>query len=238
VRVDRDRLSDRSVIAAGVPGAVMHWVSPVQVKDKLAETDAAPRQVDVLVRSSKDAWLDDSIEIAPDLRKYPRKGYARPTGLTAEQQGEQPLAVAITGGFPSWAAAKDKPAPGAKPDPADKKEPLLEHSPTDARVVVFGSSAFVTDELLQVADQVGSRQAAGDLQLVQNAVDWAIADTELLSIRARSSAARALTVPESERSTWEWINYAIALGALGLVVVVALVRRRSVRPIVRAEVAS
>ncbi|MBK7535238.1 MAG: hypothetical protein IPI49_07650 [Myxococcales bacterium] len=66
---------------------------------------------------------------------------------------------------------------------------------------------------------------------MQNAVDWALLDTDLASIRARSTASRALTVAEDARSSWEYGNYALALLGLGLVAAVAYWRRRTVLPL-------
>src|SRR5690606_5566515 len=66
------------------------------------------------------------------------------------------------------------------------------------------------------------------LKLVQNAIDWAVADTDMLAIRSRGSTARTLTgVDEDARGNWELANYVIALLGLALVVVVARVRRQS-----------
>ena len=80
------------------------------------------------------------------------------------------------------------------------------------------------------SSQLGGTAGADNLQFVQNAVDWALADTDLLSIRAHSSSARALTVPEGSRTKWEVINYVIALLGLVAVVLISWLRRRSVRP--------
>jgi hypothetical protein len=47
----------------------------------------------------------------------------------------------------------------------------LEHSPPDTRIVVFGSSAFVSDDALGLAQQMHSDFARSNLELVHNAVD-------------------------------------------------------------------
>jgi len=233
LKIEQDRVAEGNLITAGVPGAVMHWASPVKVTEPAKGTDT--RKIDVLLRSTGDAWLDAGGDVDPANARVQTK----PAGIADDQKGQQVLAVAITGGFPSALADKakaEKEAAGDKAAATLHKEPLIEHSPPDARLVVFGSSSFVSDDLLGLAQQIGSELALANVQLVQNAVDWALADTDLLSIRARTTAARALTTPEAERGRWLWINFGIAFAGLGAVVLVSWLRRRSVRPIVLPEV--
>jgi ABC-2 type transport system permease protein len=247
VHVPQDRLATGNAITAGLPGAVLHWASPLNIEP----SKGTGRKVDVLARSSDATWLDAKTDVQPNLqgaRGSQQVGVARPEKLAPDQQGAQVLAVAVTGGFPSWAVGKRKAdeATGGKPPEAEAgeggdkagKEPLIEQSPPDARLVVIGSSAFVTDDVLQLAQQLGDDAASANVQLVQNAVDWSLADTDLLAIRARTSAARALTVPEADRGQWELINYGLAFAALGVVVLVTWLRRRSIKPLVSSEVPS
>jgi hypothetical protein len=49
--------------------------------------------------------------------------------------------------------------------------------------VVFGSSAFASDDV-SARQQLQSDLALSNVSLVHNAVDWALADTDLLEIRA------------------------------------------------------
>jgi ABC-2 type transport system permease protein len=257
LRVAEDRLASGNAITAGLPGAIFHWASPVSAETGAAKTDAAkadaaktdgkepaakavatPRKVDVLVRSSDASWLDARTDVEPDFRASPT-GFAPPADLAADQKGSQALAVAVTGGFPSWAAGKQKAQQVAGAPGADAaKSALIEFSPPDARLVVIGSSAFVSDDILGLSQQLGADLAAANVQLVQNAVDWALVDTDLLAIRSRASAVRALTVPEGERGRWEWINYGIAFLGLGLVVLATWLRRRAVKPLALSEVTS
>jgi len=221
VKIGPDRIAEGNVITGGVPGVTLHWASPITVDTPAAAapaaaTDEAPRKVDVLLRSSSGSYLSESTDVQPDPGRYGSSG-GFPPPAEKDKRGSQTLAVAITGGFPSWAATKQK--------------GLLAHSPPDARLVVIGSSSFVSDDVLQLSQQLGSAAGESNLQLVQNAVDWAASDTDLLAIRAHSSAARALTVPEDERGRWEWINYGLAFAGLGGVVLITWLRRRSVRPI-------
>ena len=227
VKMDGDQVASSSMITGGLTGSVMHWASPVKADAKVGDDE---HRVEVLLKSSEGAWLTTSTEVEPNLRTYPKTGFAGPKDT--DKKGSQVMAVAITGGFASSIEKpKDKPK-----DPADKDAaPLIQHSPPDTRIVVFGSSAFVSDDVLGLAQEIGSDLAASNLELVHNAVDWSLADTDLLGIRSRNAAARALTVSPESRTTWSIVNVAIAL--LGLVAVVgfAWLRRRAVQPIISKE---
>jgi gliding motility-associated transport system permease protein/gliding motility-associatede transport system auxiliary component len=227
VKMDGDQVASSSMITGGLTGSVMHWASPVKADAKVGDDE---HRVEALLRSSDGSWLTTSTQIEPNLRTYPRTGFPGPKDT--DKKGSQVMAVAITGGFASSVEKpKDKPT-----DPADKDAaPLIQHSPPDNRIVVFGSSAFVSDDVLGLAQQLESDLATSNLELVHNAVDWSLADTDLLGIRSRNTAARALTVSTQSRGTWAVVNAAIAL--LGLIAVVgfAWLRRRAVQPIISKE---
>jgi len=157
-----------------------------------------------LLTSSDKAWLAPGTDVA-----VPPK----PTG----KQGSQVLAASVMGGF----------------DTSLTKKGVLEHSPPDTRIVVFGSSAFVSDDILGLAQQMDSDLASANVELVHNAVDWSLADTDLLSIRSRQAASRALTLAPDARDTWRWANLAIAGAGLLLVVAITALRRRSITPITK-----
>ncbi|HVV82529.1 MAG TPA: Gldg family protein [Kofleriaceae bacterium] len=232
VKVDGDQLASSNLITSGLTGAVMHWTSPVKADAKVGDDT---HKVVNLLRSSSDSWQTTSTDVNPNLRAHPGLGFPGPSKeLTADQRGKQVLAVAVTGGFATSVPkppAPPAPKPG-EPAPAPPAEhPRIEHSPPDTRVVVFGSSAFVSDDMLQVAQQLDADLALSNLQLVHNAVDWALADTDLLSIRGHDAHAHALTLDADRRDTWRDLNIVIAFVGLGLVVAIAWLRRRSVRPI-------
>jgi len=233
VKMDGDQLDSSSPITSGLTGSVLHWAAPVKADAKVGD-DA--HTVDVLLRSSDAAWRTSSLTVDPDLRKYPGVGFAGPGDVAADKKGSQILAVAVTGGFASSVAKPSTPAQSKPGDPPAAPGPrLIEHSPPDTRMVVFGSSAFVSDDVLQLAQQLDSELAAANIELVHNAVDWSLADTDLLAIRSRSAAAHTLTVPAESRGAWRTANLAIALAGLVLVVGLAWLRRRAVRPIIATK---
>lgn len=234
VKMDGDQLDSSSVITSGLAGAVLHWAAPVKADAKVGDDG---HKVDVLLRSSEASWRTSSLTVDPDLRRYPGVGFAGPADVAADKKGSQILAVAVSGGFASSVAKPSTPgqspaAGSAAPMPAAR---LIEHSPPDTRIVVFGSSAFVSDDVLSLAQQLDSELAAANVELVHNAVDWSLADTDLLAIRSRGAAAHTLTVAPEARGAWRTANLAIALAGLVLVVGLAWLRRRAVKPIITAK---
>lgn len=223
VRLEGGQLAGDSVITSGVPSAVLHWPAAVSADAKVGD-DA--HTVVKLLESSSEAWLSTSTEVQPDLEKYPDAGFPGPG--SGDKRGRQTLAVAVTGGFASGVA---KP-PADKADKTAQPQRLLEHSPPDTRIVVFGSSSFLSDVLIGSAQELQSNFDETNIQLVHNAVDWAVADTDLLGIRAHNSAARALTVEPDARNGWRIANIVIALLALGAIVAAAWLRRRAVTPVI------
>jgi ABC-2 type transport system permease protein len=212
VKATGNQLSAQSLITSGVAGAVVHFAAPVDAKAQLGDD---VRVVEELVRTSDGAQLTTSTQAEPDYEKYP-EGLAPIDG----DRGSRVLAVSVTGGFPTSTPAT---ALGGR---------RLEHSPPDTRLVVFGSSAFVSDDILRLAQQIGSDLAASNVQLVHNAVDWALDDTGLLAIRNRASA-RVLTVDPDDYMLWRVANFAIAFVALLALVGGSLFRRYRVVSVLR-----
>lgn len=226
-----DGLDSASIITSGLPGAVVAFGSPVSAEAKVGDDE---RRVDVLLRSSSKAWVTKSTTANPDPERYPEAGFPPPE--KADERGSQTLAVAIAGGFASgFAKPGDKGAAAGAGSGSAAPPQLLEHSPPDTRIVVFGSSSFVSDEIVGLARQLNSDLVVSNLQLVLNAIDWAVSDTDLLAIRARTTAARAITTEADKRDSWRNGNLAIAFLALGIVVGLAWFRRRSVTPFVTGK---
>jgi ABC-2 type transport system permease protein len=224
VRITGDQLSSGSVITSGLPGAVIAFGSPVSAEEKV---EGDQRQVEVLLRSSPASWLTKSTAALADSEHYPDVGFPGPEA--ADKRGSRTLAVAIAGTFASGVA---KPADKGGDKAGSGAPQLVEHSPPNTRIVVFGSSSFVSDDIVGLARQLNSDLVVSNIQLVQNAIDWAVSDTDLLAIRARTTAARAITVEPDARDTWRTANYIIAFLALAGIVGLAWFRRRTVRPVV------
>jgi len=190
-----------SIITGGLPGSVMHFVSPITVK---AKPDRV--RVEELLSSSGDSWLSSALSIEPDGTNF--------TPPAGAEQTSHALAVAVT--FSS--------------ENVDKAA-LTDKLPADARLVIIGSSVFATDALLGHAAQFEQELALSNVNLVHNAVDWAAADTDLLAIRSATSGAHSLTVDPDKRAQWQVINIIIAVILLGVAIAIPVMRRKRVLPL-------
>lgn len=225
VDVRNDGMNVESGVTAGLASATMAWTSPV-----IAATGATTRTVATILSSSSGSWLTTNTALAPDMQTYPDMGYP----IEGEQQ-PQPLGVALTGAFDSWFAGKPSPLaqsndPNA-PVPTGPIPATIEQSPETARLVVFGSSEFADDAVLQVLAQMIGDQAINNVQLVQNAIDWAVEDADLATMRGRGASVRLLDpLTEQQQTTWEIGNYVVALLLVLGVGGYFLMRRRNERP--------
>ncbi len=233
VDVRQDGMESGHAIVAGLPAVTMNFVSPVV----LDATKNEGRATDVLLNSTAASWLRFDVTLQPDFQLYPERGFA-----VEGMPQAYPLAVAIQGSFESF--FKDKPSPFAEtaatdpaappPTPAVGPAPdasILNQSSDTARLIVIGSGEFVDDFVLNLSAQLIQDQVLNNLQFAQNTVDYAVEDTDLLSIRSRGTFTRLLDpLSESEQAGWEYGNYGVALVALMLIGGLWYARRRNERP--------
>ena len=236
--------SSESPVTKGLGPVITHFVSPLELQDKegIEKTQ--------MLASSEGAWLSDKSSIQPDFDRYPELGFEKVGDeATVDDENGSPkssakspytLAFALRGSFKS-AFAKEQTEESTPPSPKDdganekptgeeskKEQPLLGSSPNDARLVVVGSSDFVSDTVLAVSQQARSMGVENNLNFVQNILDWSTMDAELLSIRARSGTVRPLeNVEVSERFGWEMKNYLIAFFGLAGVLLFMRFRRKA-----------
>ncbi|CAG0935441.1 hypothetical protein TFLX_04281 [Thermoflexales bacterium] len=224
-------------IVSQLTAVTLNFASPLA----LDQAKNAKRTTSVLLKSSPNAWLSTNTQLEPNFQLYPETGYP----IEGQPQA-YPLAVAIQGVFDSYYKGKPSPllqsdqaavdptgaTPEATPTPAPLTASLLESSPETARLVVLGSGEFVDDVVLQLSSRLTQNRYLNNLQLLQNAVDWSVADLDLLSIRSRGTTTRVLKpMDQREESTWEIVNYAIALAALLGIGALWYARRRNEQPI-------
>jgi ABC-2 type transport system permease protein len=199
----------------------MHWVSPLT----LDEGKNQGRQVDILLRSTEEAWLRSEIDMQPNPELYPEYGFA----VEGERQS-WPLAVAIRGSFASFYADRASPFEASAQVTTTVQGPAgtIKASPESARLVVIGSAEFIDDAILELSRSLSADRYLNNLQFMQNAVDWSVEDEDLLTIRSRGTYARLLKPLErEEQSLWEGLNYALVLVALIAIGGVWTLRRRS-----------
>jgi ABC-2 type transport system permease protein len=225
-------MAQDSPIIANLPAVTLNWVSPVRVDESQESSGRGEHEVTTLLQSSPESWLRADLNIQPDPAVYPEFGF--PAG---DERAAQPLAVSILGSFDSYFAGKEVPQPTAA-DPAAAASPTItrtsstiEQSPATARLVVIGSGDFLNDDVFNISSQLAMDRYLNSLQLIQNTVDWAVEDLDLLNIRSRGSYARVLEpLTPSDQSTWEYANYGFALLALLAIGLWWATRRRAEQP--------
>jgi ABC-2 type transport system permease protein len=167
---------------------------------------------------------------------YPETGFA-----VGSNQKAYPLGVVVEGNFESY--FKGKPSPfettttgetQTDPNALPTLTPttgLIESSPNTARLIVIGSGEFLNDTVFQITSNLSQDSYLNNLQFVQNTVDWATEDTDLLSIRSRGTTARTLDpLTDKEETQWEVLNYVVALISLLVLGAVWQWRKRAERP--------
>jgi ABC-2 type transport system permease protein len=233
VDVRADGMDQKNVVVSKLPAVTMNYASPVNADDAKNQG----RQVDVLLKSSSKSWLRTSSDITPDMQQYPGAGFPVEGDLAA-----RPLAVSVTGSFRSFFVDKPSPlAAGAEvtgtsqaptPVPGAQAGGTIEFSPGTARLLVVGSSDFLTDVIFQISSGLSPDRYQNSLQFLQNAVDWSVEDLDLLGIRSRGAQARILKPMTSARETvWEGVDYGLLLLALAGIGVAWVVRRKREKPI-------
>lgn len=206
-------------ITSGLPQATMAWASPLVLDTEKQKA----RKVTELLRSSQQSWLSSSTYIMPEVTNSGVAAYI-PEG----EQKSHLLGAVVQGRFESWFAGKTSPlatnnsAPSAQNNdaqPADTSAQainrVIQHSPDSARIIVFGSNDFLADSVLSMASMASGGQYLGSIQLLANAVDYAVEDEGLMTIRARGNFNRTLpAMEEATQAFWEYLNYGLALLAL------------------------
>lgn len=211
---------------AGITTMTMPWSSPVSpVSDTLEN-----RTSTWLVRTGADARVRTDGNIEPTM------GASGPEWTTAGEPKEATLGLAMVGKFPSYFADLPNPMAGRQPPAEGEATPLseetLKSSVSEGRVIVLGSSELVSDIMFQIASSMQSEQHAGNMQLVQNLVDWTVEDTDLLSIRTAGPFARTLRpLGESEAEAVELGVWIMVLVPVLFVVAIPRIRRRNTQPI-------
>ena len=212
-----------SPLTGGLPQVIMSWASPLSVaaSEAVIATD--------ILRSTPDSWLSASIDVMPRMAAD-RVPPFQSDGETAAQL----LAVQLQGRFDSYFAGQDSPLLDTS-DASDKTtsganqgegqtiaesgrvESVITRSPESARLFVFSSNDFVSDQTLSMIGAAGGALNDNSIQLMLNIADWALEEQSLTSIRSRGNFNRVLLpLTESEQQLFEYLNYFAALVLLVL----------------------
>ncbi len=202
VEVRDEGLVQRDV-AARVDAVGIYWGSPVVAKPK----EGAEFEVVELLRSSARSWTDD------DTMKAGQVGYEVPPEVAPST-----LAVALSGRFTSFYAGRE--------DDGRNDVPLA-RSP-ETKLVVIGNAAFVSDFVARALGPVDGSFFPQNLGYVQNVIDWAGEDADLLQIRARGTGLRTIERLEpGQQATIEIVNYLVPVVVLAALAFWTLSRRRA-----------
>ncbi len=234
-----------SGLTSGLNQVTLTWPSAIH----LDEEKNQGRSVTRLLESTDQAWTSDSLDIQPDFRAHEKLGFA-----LGKEPGAQLLAVAVEGRFDSF--FKDKPSPlvaqeeaadtsddkPAAAEPKDEAEKgadekqeqvitrVIDRSPESARIILFASNSFLTDEMLDLAAAGLGTRYLKPVQLVENAIDWSLEDRGLLEIRGRAQFSRTLNPLDRDAQVfWEYLNYGLALLGLLLVWLIRRQKRKQVQ---------
>jgi len=204
VDVRQDKMDDENMIVSDLPTVSMNWAAPVTI-DAEKNKD---RKTTVLLSSSAGSWLTTNTSIQPDFTSYPDTGFEKGTAFSS-----YPLAVLVEGKFSSFFT--DKVIPSISTTNEDGTTTtntiagaIIEKSSEIGSLIVFGSAAFIDDVPLQLSANLTQDYYLNNLLLMQNAIDWSVEDTDLLTIRSRGRATRVLTSLTDEQKTgWEIGTY-------------------------------
>jgi ABC-2 type transport system permease protein len=227
-----DGLAKGETPTAGLKQLTLSWAAPLAIDaDKAKGLKAVP-----LIQSSSGSWVSSSTNLVPDFEAHSELGFEE-----GREKGRQLLGAMVEGQFKSYFAGKPSPlAKDAKPEeekgkPGDNKDKaaenkdketqkpsitgVIERSPESARLILVGSSGFLSDDILSLLSQVDRTQYLAPLSFAQNLVDWSLEDRGLLALRARGGLfSRTLDpVKAGRQQMWEYLNYALALLGLGIV---------------------
>ncbi len=173
-------LSRENPATAALNIAVMPWSSPIGCQKSVA---GAATSCQVLLKSSPQSWEDADFNANPNFAAFPELGF----GPKDYPPQELPLAIMITGRFSSYFT----------PERLKEKQmenlpfPIISKASQEGKLIIFGSSAFFDDLVLAIIKETGGAYLA-NLQLLQNLVDLALEDPELLAIGSHERFARLL----------------------------------------------
>ena len=236
-------LSD-TIITQGLDQVTFAWSSPIRVD----EDKNVDRSVQRLLETSDRSWLDWN----PDI--HPRLSETASPYLPSGEYAPQLLGVILEGQFTSFfdespvlleaieAAAAEEEAESEETDDIDVEgvdvaveednlgvvSSVIAQSPPSGRLVVLGSSQFVSDQAVSLLSSASGTLYSNSLQFMTNVVDYSVADESLLSIRGHGVFDRTLPpMGEMEQQIYEIANYAIAgIGLLALFLITHRLRLR------------
>ena len=232
IDVRQNGMDKENMIVSDLATVSMNWASGITL-DAEKNKD---RKTTILLSSSPDSWLTTNTSIQPDYTTYPQTGFE-----TGAELSSYPLAVLVEGKFDSFFTDKVIPSRvKTNEDGTSTSEVVasstIKQSSDQARLIVFGSSGFIDDVPLQLSANLTQDYYLNNLLLMQNAVDWSVEDTDLLSIRSRGRATRVLvSLTDQQKTGWEVATYIISGLLLIAIYSYWQVQKRKVLPLLTQQ---
>ena len=229
--------NEQHAALSGLNSVTMLWASPLGIDSDLTKN----LNTEVLIKSSSKSWISTDRSLSPDIK------------VNENEWSPQALALTVEGSFGSAFKASSSNEQSAlidkkskETDSGDSKKDdtaslyqelsstgrVLDYSVSGAKIAVLGSSEMVSDLGLGVGNYYsGLFGLRGDYNsgvlMIQNLIDWALADDSLASIRTAGPSSRILrAMSKEEEANLEKNNYIIALFALLLIALISILPRR------------
>jgi len=202
-RLPRDLLDREHPITSGLETVTLPWTSSLVVVAGEESGIAAER----LVSSSPQSWAESApYNFSPQKKVVPPQ--------SSEEMKSRPLAVLLSGRFPSFYEERPPPPPAE----GEESPAVIRESP-ETSILVVGSSRPVNAEFLRLFPE--------NAVFLMNAVDWMTFGSELIGIRSRTSGERTLMeLPARAKTALKVGNVILFPAAIALFGFLTLVLRR------------
>jgi ABC-2 type transport system permease protein len=218
VDIRPDGMNKDELLTSKLGQVTLSFASPISINEEASHGF----KVIPLLHSSRQSWTSNSTSIIPNFALYPNVGF-----VEAVKKQPELLAVSLEGRFSSYFKDKNSPlettddghkqASGLANSGAGLSKPL-ESSPQEARIILFSSNSFLSDNVLKLESAALGNQYTNALTLLENAVDWSLEDRQLLSIRGNRFFARTLRIKDPLlAASFEYCNYLLGMAALGCI---------------------
>jgi gliding-associated putative ABC transporter substrate-binding component GldG len=183
-------------VTAGLSAFTFFWPS------SLRALEVSGVSAETLVSSGGDSWILKD--------RFPTNPYEAASFrvLAANSDGRYPLAIALSGTFPSYFAGR--PVPGAASPAAAKRE-----ASNHTRLIVVGDADALRDALLRASE------SDYNALFFENAADWLSGEDSLMTIRARTMRDMSLNRIEEKASREALILFSQIVNLVGVPLLIA-----------------
>lgn len=228
IRVPKEQLDPTNTMSSTVGGLTLFAACPLEVVDENLRRSGV--SAEILARTSGESWTLDDLAADLDPAKQQVAG--------SEQWKSFPVAVLLSGRFPSFYRGKDIPKPvGADgqelPNAPPSDRTTIESSAADTRVLVVGDADFIDDTFLlwlrniyaqQFQGNAGTDAARQNLSFALNAAESFSLGTDVLEIRSRQIRSREVDMSKVDEGTKRWARW-LTIGVIpGVVVLFGILR--------------